>query len=233
MAHRYAIYFAPAVGGALETFGAHILGVDASTGQEIQLFTGIVEQFPNWRLLVQQPARYGFHATLKAPFELACRYGERDLLIDVEHATEKMKSVDLGVLRVARICRFAALVARQPSASLFEFAGDIVRRFDHFRSPSSEHDRERRNPQKLTERQRTYLDRWGYPFVFDEFRFHMTLTGPVPEQQLGVVRHLLETAFRTHVPQWDSSFSIDQICVFKQQDRDSRFRLIARYALGA
>src|SRR5262249_3885674 len=212
---------------------ARILGVDASTGQEIQLFAGIVEQFPNWRLLVQQPARYGFHATLKAPFELAFPYDERDLLTDVEYATERMKSVDLGVLRVARIGRFAALVARQPSASLFEFAGDVVRRFDHFRSPSSEHDRERRNPHKLTERQRTYLDRWGYPFVFDEFRFHMTLTGPVPEQQLGVVCHLLETAFRTHVPEWDSSFSIDQMCVFKQQDRDSRFRLIARYALGA
>jgi hypothetical protein len=27
------------------------------------------------------------------------------------------------------------------------------------------------------QRQRNYLDRWGYPYVMEEFRFHMTLTG--------------------------------------------------------
>ena len=38
---------------------------------------------------------------------------------------------------------------------------------------------ERRDPDRLTAPQFSNLHRWGYPYVMDESRFHMMLTGPV------------------------------------------------------
>jgi hypothetical protein len=35
----------------------------------------------------------------------------------------------------------------------------------------------------LSERQRALLIEWGYPYVFDEFRFHMTLSSSLADAQ--------------------------------------------------
>ena len=51
------------------------------------------------------------------------------------------------------------------------------RRLDPFRAPLTPSERARRRPEDLDPRRRALLDRWGYPHVFEAFRFHMTLTG--------------------------------------------------------
>jgi len=229
MAPRYAIYFAPAALSALQVFGARILGYDAATGRSVPHYPSLVGQIANWRLLARDPARYGFHATFKAPFELAPRRTEAELLSEFERAALQLKATDLGTLAVGKISDFIALVPRQTPTGLAELAQALVEQFDSFRAPMSDADRARRRPDRLTGRQRAYLERWGYPFVFDEFRFHMTLAGPIGPQQIDFVRDKLERLFRTEVVDWDAPLTIDAMSVFKQSRRDGPFHMLSRH----
>ena len=81
---------------------------------------------------------------------------------------------------------------------------------------------------QLTPRQRDYLDRWGYPYVFEEFRFHMTLTGRLPaERREPVVAMLRERFAATGV----GPLAIDAIALCRQDNPNSRFRVIGRWPL--
>ena len=88
---------------------------------------------------------------------------------------------------VDSISGFIAVIPAEPSAELELLAAEATKAFDPFRAPLSPEDRARRNPDKLTPRQRDYLDRWGYPYVMEEFRFHMTLTGRLPAERREAV----------------------------------------------
>jgi hypothetical protein len=67
---RFAVYFAPAPGSDLETFGCGWLG-RGLRGEDLPqpLVTGVAPA----RLaeITRSPRHYGFHGTLKAPFALA------------------------------------------------------------------------------------------------------------------------------------------------------------------
>lgn len=171
---RYAIYYAAEPGSALNGFGAALTGYDAYTGEDLPFPDGLP---PDWRDLTQTPGNYGFHATLKAPMALAAGRAESQIIAACELFADAARPVPLIRPVIASIGGFAAVVADKPSEELQELAAEAVRAFDFFRAPLTEADRARRNPGKLTPRQREYLERWGYPYVMDEFRFHMTLTG--------------------------------------------------------
>ncbi len=90
-------------------------------------------------------------------------------------------------------------------------------------------DRERRHPERLTSRELENLDRWGYPFVFEEFRFHMTLTGVLElDEQLR-----LEPIFRELFDVVPPAVTIDALALFRQDEREGRFRLHQRYPFKA
>jgi putative phosphonate metabolism protein len=232
MAPRYAIYFAPPPLTPLQVFGARILGYDAATGRSVPHYPSLVDQVANWRLLARDPARYGFHATFKAPFELAPFRTEAELLSEIERAAMQLESIELGALAVGKISDFIALLPRQTPTGLAELAQTLVERFDSFRAPMSDAERARRRPDRLTSRQRAYLEQWGYPFVLDEFRFHMTLAGPIEPQQIDFVRDKLERLFRRKVADWDAPLAIDAMSVFKQPRRDGPFHILTRHTFA-
>jgi putative phosphonate metabolism protein len=229
MAPRYAIYFAPPPLTPLQVFGARILGYDATTKKSVPHYPSLVDQVANWRLLARNPARYGFHATFKAPFELAPFRTEAELLSELERTALQLGSIDLGALAVGKISDFIALLPRQTPAELCDLAQALVQQFDTFRAPMSDADRARRQPDRLTSRQRAYLEQWGYPFVLDEFRFHMTLAGPIEPRQIDCVRNKLQRLFRTEVADWDAPLTIDAMSVFKQPRRDEAFHVLSRH----
>ena len=68
---RYAIYYVPDADSALSRFGAEILGYDPFTGNDVLVPGDLIMQAPDWPALIKDPRKYGFHATLKAPFPLA------------------------------------------------------------------------------------------------------------------------------------------------------------------
>jgi putative phosphonate metabolism protein len=225
---RYAIYHAAARSGELDRFGAHLLGYDAWTGEELPFPDGVMQAVPDWRDLTQDPRKYGFHATLKAPMALAHGTTEAELLAACASFAETPRPIPVIPPVVNSISGFIAVVPAEPSAELQQFAADCVRAFDAFRAPLAPEDRARRNPSKLTSRQREYLDRWGYPYVMEEFRFHMTLTGRLGSERRGPVLTMLRERF-TAIGL--TRLAIDGIAIFREDDPASRFRIIGHWRL--
>jgi putative phosphonate metabolism protein len=226
---RYALYFVPAPGSDLDRFGADHLGYDAFGGHELPFPDGITQAVRDWRDLTQDPRKYGFHATLKAPFALASGKTEADLIAACEAFAATARPIPAITPVVNPISGFIAVVPAEHSAELNQLAADSVRDFDSFRAPLSAEDRARRNPSALTVAQVDHLDRWGYPYVMDEFRFHMTLTGRVPaERRDGIVALLRERFAALGL----RTLTVDRIAVFRQDDADSRFRVLAHFALA-
>jgi putative phosphonate metabolism protein len=217
---RYALYFTPEKGDPLTDLAARWLGRSAYSTDE---FPPMVEgdmSAEEQRALTADPRRYGFHATLKAPFELAASVTERDLMAVVEDFAATNAAFTLPELVLGQLGRFFALVPAGLHPPLQEFAAKVVRSFEPFRAPLSEADIARRKPESLDEAHRANLMRWGYPYVMDQFRFHMTLTGQVPEDRQAAMRDLLQTTFAAHTGR---PIAISGIAVFVEETRGAPF----------
>jgi putative phosphonate metabolism protein len=226
---RYAIYFVPRPETELHRFGASVLGHDCYTGDEVKPLAGS-EAFA-WAEIVREPRVYGFHATLKAPFRLAEGFSEAGLEQAVFRVASALAPVDAGELVLREIGAFIALVPRAQSPALNHLAETCVQAFDRFRAPMTDADRARRLASKLNARQIEYLDRWGYPYVFDEFRFHMTLTGPLaPSDRAQALRFLGDEFARRPKAQ---SLTIDQVVVARQPEPAAHFHVLCQAALKA
>lgn len=212
---RYAIYHCP--GGAQGDWGADWLGWDIRSGEARDAVR------PE---LVKRPAKYGFHATLKAPFRLAEARGETGLREAVARLARGLSPVSFE-LELQRIGSFLALVPAHPSEELDVLAAACVEELDGYRAPLTDAELARRNPARLSPHQAALLSRWGYPYVMDEFRFHMTLTGPVAEADQAQV---MEDVSREAAPVI-GAHRVDSICLCGER-ADGRFDLIERFSLG-
>jgi putative phosphonate metabolism protein len=227
---RYAIYHASPQGSDLDRFGAQHLGCDAWTGEDLPFPEAVLRAVPGWHELTADPRTYGFHATLKAPMALADGKTEAGLLAACADFARTWRFAPVIKPVVQSISGFIAVVPGEPSPDLQELAAACVRAFDGFRAPLTAEDRARRNPSKLTERQRDYLDRWGYPYVMDEFRFHMTLTGRLDTTRREPILAMLQDRFAALRLE---QITIDRIALFRQTDAASRFRIIGHWLLRA
>ncbi len=211
--NRYAIYFSPAPDDAIERFGAHLLGYDAFSGKDLPFPDGVERAVPDWRELTQDPRKYGFHATLKAPLVLAPGKTEAELMAACDAFAATPRQIPVIKPVVNALGDFIAVVPAERSVELERLAADCVSTFDSFRAPLTAKDRARRNPERLTQRQRDYLDRWGYPYVMEEFRFHMTLTGRLVAERREAVLAMLRQRFAALTL---ASLAIDRIARFRQ-----------------
>lgn len=228
MTARYALYYAPPTGSALWRFGSGVIGYDAETGGEPAPPAGMPVSPDLWRDWTAEPRRYGFHATLKAPFELADGCREADLLAAAKTFAERTAPVRLPALAVAALGRFVAFTPVLPAPDLAALAWASVLHVEPLRAPLGPADRARRVAAGLSERQAEQLDRYGYPYVGEDFRFHLTLTGPLPAEAGEPVRHALLAAARGVEPETQ----IGEIAVFRQAERTARFRVAARFGLA-
>src|SRR5690606_1424084 len=115
--------------------------------------------------------RYGFHATLKAPFHLAEGASEAELDSAIAGFAAAAEPILLSRLTPTRLDGFLALTPGGPAPDLDRFAAEVVTAFDRFRAPLSEADIKRRNPEALSPGEFCNLMQWGYPYVFESFRF--------------------------------------------------------------
>ncbi|NUR10887.1 MAG: DUF1045 domain-containing protein [Bradyrhizobium sp.] len=225
---RYAIYFAAGSDSALSRFGAELLGYDAYSGNELPFPSEALRVAPDWRDVSADPRKYGFHGTLKAPMALAPGRTEAELMAACAAFAETPRPIPTIRPVVDSISGFIAVIPAEPVDALQELAADCVREFDCFRAALTAEDRARRKPEGLSERQRDYLDRWGYPYVMEEFRFHMTLTGRLDAERRGPILEMLRTRFASHRL---DTLAIDRLALFKQDDAKARFRIIDEWAL--
>lgn len=227
---RYALYYAPAAESPLWRFGSATLGYDALTAEDLPFAVPPGCDPRQWPAFTEEPRRYGFHATLKAPFELADGRSEEQLRSFARNYAAGRESVPLAGLSVTALGSFVALTPSEPSEELQRFAFTMVQAFEPFRAPLAEADRARRLKSPLTPAQHAYLEAYGYPYVGDAFRFHMTLTGSLPGEHAAPVKQALETAYAAALPA--GPVKLDRFALFRQDGRAGRFRLIDSYPLG-
>ncbi|MFP7672534.1 DUF1045 domain-containing protein [Marivita sp. S0852] len=169
--HRYAIFHVPT--GALGDFGAAWLGWDCRTGKP--------RAGPPSQPWTHSAQRYGFHATLKAPFRLAEARSPSQLDAAARAFAQRSAPVCLGPLKQTWLGRFLALVPSLPCQGVSDLAARCVTDFDDFRAPQKPQDIAKYAGRSLSADLRDNLTRWGYPYIFNAFRFHMTLTDRVPK----------------------------------------------------
>lgn len=224
MTGRVAIYFAPESGSELDRFGASWIGRDAATGRVITppVLPEVAESVQ--RDMTATARKYGFHATLKAPFELAVNRAAFDAAITDFAA--RIAPFEAPPLSVQVLDGFVALAPSGPSPRLRALAAECVTCFHELAVRPGEKELMRRRQAGLSLRQERYLRWWGYPYVFEDFRFHMTLTGRLPDP--AYIQRSLAVLF---APLATQPLAVDAICVFEQQHRDAPFLRTGRYPL--
>lgn len=211
MKTRYALYYTPGPDRALTGLAAAWLGRDAFAGKDVA-HPALGLPFPE---MVAEPRVYGFHATIVAPFRLAPEYGPDDLQSVFDGFVRSHASVDLGHLRVTPLARVLALMPDPQPEALGQLQGEAVEAFGHLRAPLNDAERARRRPEFLSDKQRDYMERYGYPFVFDEFRFHMTLTGRLEADMQERVKEMAGAYF---APALSTPVLLDQLSLFIQPE---------------
>lgn len=225
---RYAVYYAPAPDDPLWRFGSAVIGRDAARGDAVEA-PPLGFDPGTWASWTAEPRRYGFHATLKPPFRLAAGLTEPDLVAAAAVFAAARPAFTIDGLRVAAIGSFLGLVPTGPEPELDRLAADCVIAFDRFRAPAEAEETAKRLAAPLSDRQRVQLDRWGYPYVFEDFRFHMTLTGRLPNDRREAVATALTEAFGA----LGGPRAVDAITLFRQAAPDAPFDVLARFDFGA
>lgn len=226
---RYAIYFTPERDDPLCRIAAGWLGRDAFGGVATPAKAFGELSAAEVAFHAAAARRYGFHATLKAPFRLADGVSEAELIDAVSTFASDATPFDIPRLKLAQIDGFFALIPAEPLPELDLFAGDVVRAFEPFRAPLSDAEISRRNPESLSPQEHSNLSRWGYPYVFDTFRFHMTLTGRVAAEEAPRVRAAIEECLGNVL---DKPVPVDGLALFVEPSSGAPFEVRAYSALG-
>jgi putative phosphonate metabolism protein len=226
---RFAIYFTPPPDSPLARFGAGVLGYDCFERLDVphRPIDGVDPA--QLALATVDPRRYGFHATLVAPFRLAPGIGSDELTTAFSAFTARHAPVMAGPLRVAAMDRFIVLMPAEPHAEIDSLADACVSAFDRFRAPLTDTDRARRLAAGLTARQSELLERWGYPYVFDQFRFHMTLAGPIADGERPAFAASLAQAFDGLA---GDHLELGAVSLMRQDDPAGAFYVLARQRLS-
>lgn len=222
---RYAIYYAPEQ-GAFADFTAAWLGWDAAAGQAVAhpAIAGLPQPVD---VMTATPRKYGLHGTIKPPFHLAPGTDAAGLQAAVAALAGRLAPVVLPGLQLVDLHGFVALVPQGDTAPLAAVAAEVVMGLDAFRAPPSPQEIARRRPEALTDRQRALLAEWGYPYVMDQFQFHLTLTGSLPPADSAAVLAALRPHLEPLLPQ---PFVLADLALCGQAS-DGMFRILHRYPL--
>lgn len=225
---RFAVYYAPRP-GAFADAAAAWLGWDAATGRPCPQpdVPGLSLPLP-LADLTAEPRKYGFHGTIRAPFRPGDGITARMIADRVAAMAERLAPTRCDGLQLVSLHGFLALVPTGGDAALMSLGARVVEGTNDLRAPLTEAEIARRNPDRLTARQRDLLAQWGYAGVMEEFRFHLTLTGRLREDQAQALCPGLAAHFAPTLPR---PFAIEDLCLFGE-DEVGRFHLLHRFALS-
>lgn len=230
MTARYAIYFAPAQDSPWWTFGAGWLGRDEFADTPFLASESAHFETDERLAITLEPRRYGFHATLKAPFRLGKKHTHHHLIERVQALSEQLSACAIGPLQAQSLGKFVALLPSKTPAQVATVAQTCVLGLDDLRAPLTEEDLARRQISKLDARELELLHCYGYPYVLEKFRFHFSLTGPVDQP----TRERVIQDVAQHVKQLNqhAPLVLDRLCVFRQATLGAPFKRIADAVLA-
>jgi putative phosphonate metabolism protein len=224
---RYAVYWAPPAGSKLAAAGAAWLGIDPETGAEAAPME--IEGLPaTRRALTREARRYGFHATLKAPFRLAEGASVEVLDYAVSALAARHPPVEGPGLMVTDDMGFVCLRPSGPAPAVDALAATCVTDLDLLRAPLTAAELAKRRRGGLDMVEDGLLRSWGYPYVLERFKFHLTLTIGLSRMELRDAVPALEDAFS---PALERRLRIDEIALFGDPGDNGPFRLLRRYPL--
>ena len=224
---RYAIYYTPEPNGDLSRLGTHWLGWDADVGAPAQHLS-IEDLGEDLAALTERPRRYGFHGTLKAPFRLHPDRSPLDLHHSVQRIAACSAPIVLPGLAISDRSGFLSLRPVGDTADLNDLSDRLVSELDAFRAPATETEAAKWKNRRLTDRQRAAVADWGYPFVFEDFCFHMTLTGPRPAKRLAQLQRILTPILEPNLPR---PFEMNSVSLCGEAP-NGFFRVIHRYGMA-
>lgn len=228
MPERFAIYYAPGADEPLWSKAAEWLGRDPLSGATLH---GPLADAARDALFDRSISarRYGFHATLKAPIALAEGKSRAELETALAAFAVGAEPVAIGKLKLALIDGFLALIPANQTAELTGFAAEVVEAFEPFRALPSVAERERRlKGGHLSERQIELMDRFGYPYVFEQFRFHMTLTDRLPETEREAYTRAASAHFGALA---EAETVLDRLVLFHEPEAGAPFMRVADFML--
>jgi hypothetical protein len=213
---RFALYVVPHPDTPLGRIGHGLLNADEAPSLGLDA---------SWYAARSRDARrYGFHATLKPPFRLQ---GDRDELeqavaaLAARHAPIRDISLTLSSLH-----GFLALRPAAPSPALEALAAACVRDLDRFRQPADAEELEKRRAAGLTARQEENLLRYGYPYLFEDFRFHLTLSDRLPDDERALLKRRLSSAFDA------CRLDVVDLALCIEETPGAQLMLVRRFVLG-
>lgn len=220
---RVAFYYAPAADDPLWRDAARWLGRDPATGADLSQ-----PGLPDIAAITSDARMYAFHATLKPPMRLLPGTGWDDVLATGHAIAATVPAFDLPRLAVADLHGFLALRETTPSPELQALADACVAMADHLRAPPPAAELARRRRNGLPPAQEANLVRWGYPYVFATWFFHMTLTRRLNAAERAIYLPAAEAHFAAAlaVPR-----RVADLCLFTQAAEGGPFSLAARIPL--
>ena len=228
---RHAIYYAPAHNSPWWAFGAGWLGRDESLDDAPPEFVTQMLPAPERHRITTQARRYGFHATLKAPFHLGLGVTPAELLARTRSLAQRLRPVPLSPLQVRRLGPYVVLVTPDHHTAAADLASACVTELDDLRQPLTPDELTRREPATLDERELELLRRYGYPHVLERFRFHFTLTDPVNEAQAALVTQAVTS--QVALLNERTPLNLDRLCIFEEPAPGQPFHRVHDLVLGA
>ncbi len=230
--HRHAAYFAPAEHSPLAQLGAQWLGRCAQSRLALRQ-----PEFPTispetLRACTAAAARYGWHATMKAPFALKLGVEMDAVPKAFSSLAQSKKALTLPPLTLRHMGDYLALVPDASFSALQELAFDCVRALHPLAAPLSDQQLVQRRLTPLTASQDAMLLQWGYPFVGDEFQWHMTLTSSLKGLTDGQLKALQEAAVQWFGPVLNQALELDAISWFVEPMAGGDLYEAQRFALA-
>jgi len=229
MPYRCAVYFVPDIDSDWWQAGSAWLGRCAATGQTMaQPSLPGISPNVQWAATAE-PRRYGWHATLKAPFKIMPGENLRSVMVALEALADTLTAFDLPPLQVSTQGGFMALRPEGDVAQINHTAEACVKHLHRFAQPLSETDLARRRQVPLTPEQDRLMLAWGYPYVLDEFEFHLSLTHKLDGMSIDM-RTAWQQAAQIHFAPLGAC-RFDRLALFIEPQRGADFVLFDHVVL--
>ncbi|MDR1656170.1 MAG: DUF1045 domain-containing protein [Deltaproteobacteria bacterium] len=215
MSTRYAVYYVPKKDSLLYSLGRDTLGYC--------IYEGLKYSSPN--PVQVKAAKYGFHGTIVAPFRT--NLSAQVLAGTLSWAALRLSPVNLtGLKAMALPNGFPALALVDPNPELSKIESSLVRLLTPLRLPLNLIEIQSRG--QLPPKQLEYALQWGYPWVFEYFRFHLTL-GDVEDQPMLSER--VCRLSKVFTPELLAGEVLDQLSLCVQPSPHDSFKVLATFGL--
>ena len=224
---RYAVYFSPPADSELSKFASSWLGWDAQSAKKIShpIFKDLTSDISE---LTKKQSCYGFHGTLKPPFSLANTKNESELKAAILELSQSIKKFEISAVSLQLINGFAAVVAKYENNEIKNLAKRCVQELDSFRRPESLKVVQKRRSTGLSKNEEFNLQRWGYPYVMDNFQFHLTLTRKLNPEESKNVMEVLASELNEVL---SIALPVRDICLFGESHTSGNFQIIESFPL--